>query len=181
VRVFRHVDGEIFREWSQAFAGGRAELRDLFLTHEIPASHGNYLFTRELYAAVGGYEEERGAMESWTFAFKHIVRGMPIAIVPGTSYLHRVMTTGRPSYWQREEAAGTNDVNALATIREYADMLPEDLAEKAAELGDDGPFWALVMEGAFAQDVGLASFRRRVRRARRAALVGRVRRLGRAS
>jgi glycosyltransferase involved in cell wall biosynthesis len=180
VRFFRDQDGarKVTHSWALAGSDGVSRLHDVFTASEVPAAHGNYLYSRALYDAAGGYEEDRGAMDAWTFGFKHLARGFDVGLVPGAWYLHRNQREGRPSYWSRDERLGRNDANAVRTIQERAGSLPTDLAEKMALLRPGDPFFMLVAEGAFA--LPAAQFRGRLRRARRRAtgrqLLARLRR-----
>jgi glycosyltransferase involved in cell wall biosynthesis len=157
VRFFRHEDKTTVSEWKMAGEKGLSTLRSLFDTDHVPASHGNYLFTRELHEAVGGYEEDRGAMDAWSFGFKHLAQGRDVALTPGTHYLHRIDRPGHPSYWTRDETAGRNDRNALAVVRRYVESLPSDLATKVASLPDDAPFHELIRRGAFHPDTSVSA------------------------
>jgi hypothetical protein len=130
---------------------------------------------------VSGYEETRGAMDAWTFGFKHVARGYDVGLVPGTWYLHRNGRDARPSYWTRDQELGRNDPNAIATVQQYLDWLPSDLAVKAAMLNAQDRFFELIDTGSF--NLSPDEFARRLRSMRRTALISRVRRhltLGRA-
>lgn len=67
------------------------------LTH--PVVSGNYLYRREVFEKINGYETDFGAMDTWSFGYKALVSGFKYKIVPGAGYLHRV---NRKSYWFRE-------------------------------------------------------------------------------
>lgn len=67
------------------------------LTH--PVVSGNYLYKREVFEKIGGYETDLGAMDTWSFGYKALLNGYKFRIVPGTHYLHRVHLD---SYWFRE-------------------------------------------------------------------------------
>jgi glycosyltransferase involved in cell wall biosynthesis len=67
------------------------------LTH--PVVSGNYLFRREVFEKIGGYDEDLGAMDTWSFGYKALLAGYKYKIIPGTFYLHRVHLD---SYWFRE-------------------------------------------------------------------------------
>lgn len=67
------------------------------LTH--PVVSGNYLYKREVFEKIGGYETDLGAMDTWSFGYKALIAGYKFKIVPGTFYLHRVCLN---SYWFRE-------------------------------------------------------------------------------
>jgi glycosyltransferase involved in cell wall biosynthesis len=164
------VDG-----WVMRHADGRSTLRHLFETVRVPASHGNYLYSRRLFEAVGGYSEDAGAADAWTFGLKHLARGFDIAVDRRSYYLHR-LNRGVDSYWQREQHLGTNDRNAVRELRRESDRLPQDLRRAVAELRPDDMFFSLVALGAFRSDIDhLRHVRRRFRVEQAAhAAVGRV-------
>jgi glycosyltransferase involved in cell wall biosynthesis len=162
--------------WVQRHTNGRSTVRHLFETTKVPPSHGNYLYTRRLFEAVGGYPEDAAAMDTWTFGLKHLAGGFEIGIDTRSRYLHRLNRPDRESYWSREERAGTNDVNAIRALRREIDNLPEDLRELVMALTPRDRFFALALSGAFRSDP--AHFRdvRRLERVERRALIE-VRRL----
>lgn len=122
---------------------GVSGLKELLTTWENPASHGNYLFRRSVYDAVGGYQEGL-TMSAWTFGMKHIVRGFPVHVAPDTYYFHRV---GHEGNWLRGERLGINDRLGLAAMREERDRLPPDVAAKVDQLNDDDAFFVYLEEG----------------------------------
>lgn len=67
------------------------------LTH--PVVGGNYLFKREVFEKIEGYETDLGAMDTWSFGYKALIAGYKFKIVLGTFYFHRVHLD---SYWFRE-------------------------------------------------------------------------------
>ena len=106
--------------WSMVHHDGISGLRELLAHVEVPAAHGNYLFTRVLFDAAGGYEEKHGS-DSWIFGMKHVVRGFEVAVAADTSYFHRL---GGETYWVREELKGANEKQAVAAMREMLDFFP---------------------------------------------------------
>jgi glycosyltransferase involved in cell wall biosynthesis len=156
--------------WVQRQLDGRSTLRHLFESLKVPPAHGNYLYTRHLFDAVGGYPEDAAAMDTWTFGLKHLSRGFDIAIDRRSYYLHRVNRPNRESYWSREERRGTNDVNAVRELRREIEHLPVDLRALVEALRPNDRFFSLVSSGAFRADAPhLRSVRRR-RRVEHAAL-----------
>lgn len=164
VRYFEGATANVTHSWAQRHDDGRSTVRHLFETTKVAPSHGNYLFSRRLFDAVGGYSEDAGAMDTWTFGLKHLARDFEIGIDAASHYLHRLNRPGRASYWTREERSGTNDVNAIRALRREAEHLPGDLRELVAELAPDDPFFSMVTAGAFRADVAhLCTMRRRER------------------
>jgi glycosyltransferase involved in cell wall biosynthesis len=152
------VDG-----WVLPHADGRSGVRHLFATSRVPGAHGNYLFTRRLFDAVGGYDEDVAAMDAWVFGMKHVVHGFEFGVLPSGYYLHRRKRAGRETYWAREERRGSNDANAIRALRRQADHLPPDLRELVGGLRDGDPLFALIERGAFTSPKRLARARRAVR------------------
>jgi glycosyltransferase involved in cell wall biosynthesis len=175
-RYFVEDTARLEHAWLLTQEGGRSSLRELFKSTAVPASHGNYLFTRSLFEAAGAYEEDRGAMESWTFGLKHILAGFDVAIAPGTYYFHRI---GRgDSEWSVDEKRGVNDANAIAVLREHLNELPPDLLEKISLLDPSDRFFKYVDAGLFQPEISLDEFKAERERMRAAQPVppGRLRR-----
>lgn len=158
--------------WVQRHVDGRTTVRHLFETTKVPPSHGNYLYTRRLFDAVGGYPEDAAAMDTWAFGLKHLARGFEVGIDTHSHYLHRLNRADRESYWSREERAGTNDVNAMRALRDEAKDLPEDLRALVMALGPRDRFFELVLSGAFRSDLAHLHDVRRLKWAERTALTG---------
>lgn len=184
VQFFDGHTGVDRHRWELAHEDRWSALRQAFEALEVPAAHGNYLFTRHLFESVGGYEEDLDAMDAWTFGFKHLAHGFPVAIATGAHYRHRIDRPGRASYWTREQQKGSNDRNALSAIRHHRDRLPPDLRAKVDLLDADDPFFAVVADGGFERTVSSEEFDRRLERLRdegRRSVVRRLRaRIGRA-
>jgi glycosyltransferase involved in cell wall biosynthesis len=71
------------------------DFQQIVADFETPASDGNYLFTKEMYNATGGYLcHDVDLHGDWGFAFEHASMGYPIAIMPGTFYYHRYNPNG---------------------------------------------------------------------------------------
>lgn len=155
--------------WVQRRTNGRTTIRHLFESNKVPPAHGNYLFTRRLFDAAGGYPEDSGAMDTWAFGLRHLARGFEIGIDPGSHYFHRLNRPGHESYWSREERRGTNDENAIRALLAEVGRLPPDLWQFVEGLKPNDRFHALVRSGAFQGD--MARFRdvRRVERLEHAA------------
>ena len=147
------VEGTLNMVHHDGFSG----LRELMAHVEIPAAHGNYLFTRALFDGVGGYEEKHGS-DSWIFGMKHVARGFDVAVAVGTSYFHRLRGD---SYWVREELRGANDEQAVIALTEMLDFFPPDVREKVACLRPGDPVFHYLTRGDFTPAGDLPGFARR--------------------
>lgn len=145
---FRDEISNVVDDWRLLQRDGRSGIREAFTSGVVPASHGNYLYTRHLFDEVGGYEEAP-ALDTWTFGMKHVLRGMDVAIAPGTFYYHRV---SHDSYWMRAERRGENDPTAIRFLKAQLDLLPPYLQERVGALRDDEPFFKYLHRGAFTHD-----------------------------
>jgi glycosyltransferase involved in cell wall biosynthesis len=172
VYYFEGSTANVVEGWVLPHTDGRSTLRHLFETVKVPASHGNYMFSRRLFDAAGGYWEDAGAMESWTFGLKHLARGFEVGIDRRSHYLHRLNRPDRESYWSREQRVGTNDVNAVRALRREADNLPEQLRELVVSLEPRDRLFALISSGAFRSDPGWFRHVRRRERAKHVAMNG---------
>jgi glycosyltransferase involved in cell wall biosynthesis len=165
LRFFVSDVADISHSWRLCASAGRSGVDELLRSTRVPAAHGNYMFTRALWEAVGGYEEGLGAIESWSFGVKHLVRGFEFGIAQGTSYLHRA---GHDSYWVREARAGTNDRNALTILKREASRLPADARTKVEALSPGDPVLDYIDAGFLAPGGSVPTARaRRVARARK--------------
>jgi glycosyltransferase involved in cell wall biosynthesis len=171
-QFFDGATGEHRHVWEQAQDRGWSTLRHAFESLQVPAAHGNYLFTRELFDAVDGYDSDLGAMDTWSFGFKHLAEGFDVAIASGAHYLHRIDRPDHDSYWTRDQRLGQNDRNALEAIRRRRALLPEDLAAKVDLLEPGDPFFDAVSAGAFRPSVDEPEFLRIVQQAREARQAG---------
>jgi glycosyltransferase involved in cell wall biosynthesis len=170
---FTEEPGDGDHDWPLLHEDGVSTLRHMLESSAVPASHGNYAFTRKLYDAVHGYEEDRGAMDAWTFGLKHLLEGYDVAIAPDTFYFHRV---GRDdSQWMVDAKRGVNDSNGIAVLHEHLDELPPDLRAKVALLTPADKLSTNVDAGMFRQDVSLEEFEARLQRSRRPRRMGRLR------
>ena len=65
-------------------------LPDIFAGHINPGPGGNFLYTKDSWAKIGGYSElGRGLHEAWGFTLKQLCNGNKIFVVPKTHYFHR--------------------------------------------------------------------------------------------
>jgi glycosyltransferase involved in cell wall biosynthesis len=164
LRCFANVPGDMHLEWHMDH-GHPVTLSDILSDPRTPPAHGNYLFTRRLYEAVGGYPEGFGAKDTWAFGLRHLAHGFSIHIAGDAFYYHRVSRGS--SYWTREERDGRNDVNTLAALREVAPMLPPRVRTRVARLPDNAPTSILIERGTLLESSSLQRFDRAVRYAAR--------------
>jgi glycosyltransferase involved in cell wall biosynthesis len=99
----RFFDGNYHHTHSWHFkpANNMSDINDCTSSYIVPASSGNYLYTKASYEKAQGYPEYAKALDAWGFGFRQAATGSKIAIVPNTFYWHRV--TGQ-SYWNREQS-----------------------------------------------------------------------------
>lgn len=112
------------------------QLKDMFAGNINPAPVGNYMFTKESWKRVGGFEElEKGLHESWIFTLKQLSSGSKFFIVPNTHYLHRY---GHESLTIREYKN-----NVEKNILSYAidELMPFFNTNKKEELKSHNPEW----------------------------------------
>jgi glycosyltransferase involved in cell wall biosynthesis len=150
---FEGAVGNVTGGWVLGHERGRSTLGHLLRSTVVPASHGNYLFTRRLFEESGGYEENAGAMDAWTFGLKHLLRGFDVGIAESAHYLHRVHPHGSESYWTREQRLGTNDGNALRVLQREASRLPEAVREMVMSMTPRDHVLSLIDRGALGGDV----------------------------
>ena len=132
--------------WTMRHHNGVSSIEELFGSLHVPAGHGNYLYTRALYEKIGGYEEESGAMDTWIFGAKHLLRGFDIHIAPETHYYHRLSSN---SYWMRQEALGLNDPYVIRFLNENARSIPPHIRKTLTDLESDEPFFSYIDAGIF--------------------------------
>lgn len=75
--------------WNYGKYGEKIDLEIMIKALDVPPCSGNYMYTRRVFDAVGGYRTE-DYQETWGFGFRHIVAGYPIWVCPDTYYNHRV-------------------------------------------------------------------------------------------
>lgn len=115
------------------FYEAKNNICDLFHILETvadPASSGNYLFTRESYLRAGGYGDGHGA-DTFCFGFKQYATGSRIAVLKNSFYWHRLTPN---SYWQREEAKGTNNIKTLEIFSEFEEVFSDETRKLLQEL-----------------------------------------------
>lgn len=98
------------------------DIFDMVEVHHIPAYSGNYLYTRECYDAVDGFDETSYA-DNFDFGFRLSVLGYNVSILPNSYYLHRFMNTG---YWAEKEKRSLNIDGIRKSLLKHFDIfVPE--------------------------------------------------------
>lgn len=64
-----------------------------------PGGSGNYMFTKASWLKAGGYTEDMGALDTWSFGFKQLMEGCKMMVMPDSFYFHR---RGHESYYIRD-------------------------------------------------------------------------------
>lgn len=75
-----------------------------------PVASGNYLFTRNVYNNVKGYETDLGALDAFSLGYKALIQGYEIDLVPNSGYFHRLHPG---SYWLRESKKNNENLRKL--------------------------------------------------------------------
>lgn len=101
--------------------GNICDLVNFMKTTRHPASHGNYLYTRKSFDAVGGYPIGKegtpsGALEALKFGFRQMAMGMKIAMMPDSFYWHRNRSEGK---WMRDDKLGVNSMAMVEELRKF--------------------------------------------------------------
>lgn len=135
--------------WVYHAPNNRSVLKDLVTVFHVPASSGNYLYTRKSFDRAGGYlttSDAGGAFDAWTFGFRQAATGTVIAVLPGTHYLHRVWRE-KQSYYCREQENGNNGRNGFAALREFIDLFDESTKRLLMSNPDPKLFFDIVNHG----------------------------------
>ena len=89
---------------------------NVLTTIYFPGSSGNYMFTKHCWEMVGGYLPNMRTLDTWTFGFRQVMEGFPIAIMEGTYYYHRY---GMNSNYMRNSAIYNHSLMALSAAAPY--------------------------------------------------------------
>ena len=76
--------------------------------HQVAS--GNYLYSKNAFDRIKGYEENLGALDAYSFGYKILRSGGQIKIAPHTYYRHRLSLN---SYWIRENENNARNLNIL--------------------------------------------------------------------
>lgn len=93
---------------------------------ESPASSGQYLFHRDVARTTGGFFEDCGPFDTWSFGVRAYVAGYRYVAVPGAYYLHRLHGE---SYWTRNAVSGRNRDYLWRAIRHFPDIYAHETFE----------------------------------------------------
>ena len=113
------------------FLKNEMAFKDLRKTLTHPVVGGNYLFKREVFEKIGGYETDLGAMDTWSFGYKALLAGYKYKIVSGTHYFHRVHLD---SYWFRELDKNFDNLKIL--LLRFPDKFSEKEIQKLKDSKD---------------------------------------------
>lgn len=94
---------------------------DCFAGAVVPASSGNYLYTRSSWARAGGFPENPGVHENWGLGFRMLAMGARMVTLPGTHYLHR---HGHESSYIRLSQAGSLSTAATEVVAPFFERFP---------------------------------------------------------
>lgn len=107
-------------------------LQDIVQNGDTPVWSGNYLYTKESYIKAGGYPEEWGALDTFTFGFHQVLRGAKMTVVPETFYWHR---HGLQSYYVREALAKRLNVHFFQFLLSHEELfLPQSVKQIREQL-----------------------------------------------
>lgn len=142
--------------WIYRYPEDLFTLKEYITYANSPAASNNYMFTRTAFERTGGYPE-RGARENIGFGLRLLATGTPIAIVSGTKYFHRILSSGM---WQEENTKKPEQahISMVGIFREYLNLFDADtqkllqsdkslseadtyIARKKLKLSDEG--WIL--------------------------------------
>lgn len=101
------------------------EFKDMRKTQCTPVSDGNYLYKREVFDKINGYDTDVGALDSWSFGYKALLAGYKFRFVDGTKIFHRV---NPKSYWMREKR--NNNENLKKLLLKYSSKFSEKEKEQ---------------------------------------------------
>jgi len=101
-----------------------------------PASSGNYLFHRSIFNAVGGYFEDCGPYDAWSFGIRCYLAGFRYLTVPGTFYFHRLHPH---SYWTKNEKSGVNKEYLWKALCHLSQAYSQETLEKLNPANPDYP------------------------------------------
>jgi glycosyltransferase involved in cell wall biosynthesis len=104
-----------------------ADGRTSFLARpQSPANAGNRLFSRATFDDAGGYFDDTGPYDAWTFGLGCYALGRPFVAVPQTAYLHRLHSD---SYWMSNERAEANRRYLHNAVSHFPDLYPAPIRD----------------------------------------------------
>lgn len=102
--------------------------RDFVLTSGFsPASSGNYLYHRSIFDHIGGYFEDCGSWDAWSFGAQAYVAGYLYTTIPETFYLHRLHPD---SYWMRNADNRGKQLYFYKVLQHFKDVYTPETLEK---------------------------------------------------
>ena len=103
------------KEWE--FLPRIMEYTHLRSTLNHPVASGNYLFTRNVYNSINGYETDLGALDAFSLGYKALTHGYKIGLVADSWYFHRLHPG---SYWLRESQKNNENLRKLLLRYPYS-------------------------------------------------------------
>jgi glycosyltransferase involved in cell wall biosynthesis len=125
LRYFSDSISTIDETWF--FEPGEFTIEHLLSGKLSPGASGNYLFTKISWSKAGGYAEDMGALDTWSFGFKQLMEQCKMAVMPGSYYFHR---RGHESYYIRDAWKKRRSVSLrlIKLIINYIDRInPQDV------------------------------------------------------
>src|SRR6185312_3130321 len=125
LRYFSESTSAVDETWP--FKPGVFSVDDLLRGELSPGASGNYLFTKRSWQKAGGYTEDLGALDTWSFAFKQLMEKCKMVVMPDGYYFHR---RGHESYYLRDAWNRRRSVSLrlIKLIINYIDLLnPDDV------------------------------------------------------
>ena len=123
--------------WIYKYPDNLFTIKEFITYSNTPAGSNNYMYTRAAYNKAGGYPENLGTIgDNMGFAFRLLVNGIHIAIVPKTRYYHRVVPSSMFLVEQNKSPERRHsDVTSI--FREFIDVFDKKtqkllLSEKAS-------------------------------------------------
>jgi len=105
-------------------------LKDIVQNGDTPVWSGNYLYTRISYDRAGGYPEQWGALDTFTFGFHQVLQGAKMTVVPELYYWHR---HGLQSYYVREALAKRLNVHFFRFLMSHEELFLPQSVKKIRE------------------------------------------------
>ncbi len=115
-----------------------------------PASSGNYLYHRSIFDAVGGFFEDCGAWDTWSFGAHACIAGYRFVTEPQSFYLHRLHDD---SYWARNAPRPEKRTDFYTALNHFKDVYSAETFERLNPARPDypqDPFEKVALNPAFA-------------------------------
>jgi len=114
----------------------RLDYNFVLTNNRSPASSGNYLYHRSIFESVGGYLEDCGPYDTWSFGIRCYLAGFRYLTVPQTHYLHRLHAN---SYWITNEKEGANKEYLYKAVCHFREVYSQQSLETLNPNNPDYP------------------------------------------